>query len=375
MLDLRESLRQQSLLDRVKHHQVWRFSSISQLLGRNSKIYISAFCAWVYWGRVPNLHVTEIGAMLLFFMLLKSAILCDLYLLTYIICAIETPCDANLFFPFVSIHFFNSRCCFQKADMRLEKFEQPLRVMRVVLVTIVAREMRLKFFEVDQALEMLRVALVTILAREMRLKIFWSRPSFGDVASGASHDIGARNAIENFLKSTKLWRCCEWRQSRYWREKWDWIFLKLTKLWRCCEWRLSRYWREKCDWIFLKLTKLWRCCVCLWSRYGREKCNGTFFEVDQALEMLRVPLVTIIGARNAIEVFQVDQALQMLRVALVTILVREMRLKFFEVDQRLEMLRVALVMILVREMRLKVFSNISGAKLPITWLAALGKSL
>ena len=48
----------------------------------------------------------EIGAMLLFFMLLKSAILCDLYLLTYIICAIETPCDANLFLPFVSIHFF-----------------------------------------------------------------------------------------------------------------------------------------------------------------------------------------------------------------------------------------------------------------------------
>ena len=50
--------------------------------------------------------------MLLFFMLLKSAILCDLYLLTYIICAIETPCDANLFLPFVSIHFFNSRCYF-----------------------------------------------------------------------------------------------------------------------------------------------------------------------------------------------------------------------------------------------------------------------
>ena len=54
----------------------------------------------------------EIGAMLLFFMLLKSAILCYLYLLTYIICAIETPCDANLFLPFVSIHFFNSRCYF-----------------------------------------------------------------------------------------------------------------------------------------------------------------------------------------------------------------------------------------------------------------------
>ena len=54
----------------------------------------------------------EIGAMLLFFMLLKSAILCDLYLITYIICAIETPCDANLFLPFVSIHFVNSRCYF-----------------------------------------------------------------------------------------------------------------------------------------------------------------------------------------------------------------------------------------------------------------------
>ena len=81
----------------------------------------------------------------------------------------------------------------------------------MALVTILAREMRLKFFEVDQALEMLRVALVTILAREMRLKFFEVDQRFGDVASGANHDIGARNAIENFLKSTKLWRCCEWR--------------------------------------------------------------------------------------------------------------------------------------------------------------------
>ena len=43
------------------------------------------------------------------------------------------------------------------------------------------------------------------------IEIFSSRPSFGDVASATSHDIGARNAIENFLRSTKLWRCCEWR--------------------------------------------------------------------------------------------------------------------------------------------------------------------
>ena len=42
----------------------------------------------------------------------------------------------------------------------------------MALVTILPREMRLKFFEVDQALEMLRVALVTKLAREMRLKLF-----------------------------------------------------------------------------------------------------------------------------------------------------------------------------------------------------------
>ena len=70
-------------------------------------------------------------------------------------------------------------------------------MLRVALVTILAREMRLNFFEVDQALEMLRVPLVT------------------------------RNAIEIFLKSTKLWRCCEWRVSRYWREKCDWKFFQL----------------------------------------------------------------------------------------------------------------------------------------------------
>ena len=72
-------------------------------------------------------------------------------------------------------------------------------MLRVALVTILAREMRLKYFEVDQCLEMLRVAQVTILAREMRSKVFSSRPSFGDVASAASHDIGARNAMESFF--------------------------------------------------------------------------------------------------------------------------------------------------------------------------------
>ena len=45
-------------------------------------------------------------------------------------------------------------------------------MLRVALVTILAREMRLTFFEVDLRFEMLRLALVTILAREMRLKVF-----------------------------------------------------------------------------------------------------------------------------------------------------------------------------------------------------------
>ena len=45
------------------------------------------------------------------------------------------------------------------------------------------------------------------------IESFSSRPTFGDVASGAGHDIGAKNAIENFLKATKLWRCCECRWS------------------------------------------------------------------------------------------------------------------------------------------------------------------
>ena len=48
-------------------------------------------------------------------------------------------------------------------------------------------------------------------------------------------------------------------------------------------------------------------------------------------------LVTILARKKRLKFFEVDQALEMLRVALVTILAREMRLKFFEVDQRLEM--------------------------------------
>ena len=79
------------------------------------------------------------------------------------------------------------------------------------LVTRLAREMRLKIFEVDRALEVLRVPQGKILAREVRLKTIKG----GNVASAASHDIDGRNAIEIFLKSTKLWRCSECCWSRY----------------------------------------------------------------------------------------------------------------------------------------------------------------
>ena len=103
----------------------------------------------------------------------------------------------------------------------------------VIFLLCVPSPTRVAFGWKKKMLEMLRVPLVTILARELRLKIIWSPPSFGDVASAASRGSGERNAIENhqrlemlrvplvtimaretlmiFLKSTKLWRCCECR--------------------------------------------------------------------------------------------------------------------------------------------------------------------
>ena len=158
-------------------------------------------------------------------------------------------------------------------------------MLGVPLVTTLAREMRLKFFEVDQALEMLRVPLVTILARETRLQFFSSQPSFRDVAiplvtilaqgvrltffssrpsfedvtSAAIHDLGAINAIESFeldqrlemrLKFFEVDQALEMLRvpliTKLAREI-RLIFLKSTKLWRCCECRQSRNWREKCD--------------------------------------------------------------------------------------------------------------------------------
>ena len=127
------------------------------------------------------------------------------------------------------------------------------------------------------------------------IEMFSSRPSFGDVAGAASHDIGARKAIENFSNRPSFGDVASAASQKIGTRNAIEIFLKSTKLWSCCKCRSSRYRREKCDWIFLRPTKLWKCCECRFSRYWREKCDWNFFEVDRALEMLPVPLVTILA--------------------------------------------------------------------------------
>ena len=98
------------------------------------------------------------------------------------------------------------------------------------------------------------------------IEFCWSRPIFGVVASAAIHDIGARNAIEKLLTSSKFWRSCECRWSRYWLKKCDLNFL--PKPWICCECYQSRYWREN---IQSSVTIL--------ARYWREKCDWKFFQL------------------------------------------------------------------------------------------------
>ena len=53
---------------------------------------------------------------------------------------------------------------------------------------------------------MLRVPLVTILAREMRLK-FFSRATFGDVASAASHDMAREMRLKVFFQHYLVPNC------------------------------------------------------------------------------------------------------------------------------------------------------------------------
>ena len=95
----------------------------------------------------------------------------------------------------------------------------------------------IEIFEVDQRLEMLRVPLVTIVAREMRFKTFWSRPSFGDVGSAASHDIGARNAIEIFSSRPSFGDVASAASHDIGAGNANEIFLKSTELSRCSECR------------------------------------------------------------------------------------------------------------------------------------------
>ena len=59
------------------------------------------------------------------------------------------------------------------------------------------------------------------------------------------------------------------------------------------------------------------------------KMRLKFFQVDQCLEMCASAASHNIGARNAIGIYSSRQRLEMLRVPLVTILAREVRLKFF----------------------------------------------
>ena len=68
--------------------------------------------------------------------------------------------------------------------------------------------MRLKFFEVDRPSfgDVASGARHDIGARNA-IEFFRSQPTFGDVASGASHDIGARNAIESFFQLSYI--CCQ----------------------------------------------------------------------------------------------------------------------------------------------------------------------
>ena len=80
----------------------------------------------------------------------------------------------------------------------------------MLLETVLARNMRVKVFH--KPLEVLRVPLVTIL--------------------------GARSAIENLLKSTKLWRRLRaLLVTILAREMRSNFFLKSTKIRRCCECR------------------------------------------------------------------------------------------------------------------------------------------
>ena len=61
------------------------------------------------------------GARLLFFILLKSAMLCFLYLLTYILCAIVTHVAMQTCFYHFSPYIFSIAGNILKADMRLKK--------------------------------------------------------------------------------------------------------------------------------------------------------------------------------------------------------------------------------------------------------------
>ena len=168
-------------------------SDLHHWILRKKIFHIRAYDFGVQFSFKPHSDKSEIGAMLLFFMPLKSATIRTLYLLTYIICASGTPCDATCFYQLLPYNFSIASAIWKAGGYAIE--------------------------EIAQSLRMLRVPLVTILARVMRL---------------------------NFLNSPS--RCCKCHKSQYWHEICDWNLL--TKPCRCCEGRWSRYWREKRDSTF-----------------------------------------------------------------------------------------------------------------------------
>ena len=125
----------------------------------------------------------EIGGTLLFFMLFKSAILCDLHLLTSFLWLKHLAMQT--FFYHLPPHiFFNNRCSL-KGGYAIQKNWTTIEGDSSAACQDIGARNGLKLFQVDQPLKMLQASLVTILAREMRLKCFW--------------------------KSTKLWRRCQCR--------------------------------------------------------------------------------------------------------------------------------------------------------------------
>ena len=147
--------------------------------------------------------------------------------------------------------------------MPLKNIEQSFRAMRVPVVTILAREMWLKIFWSWPSLtDVARTASHDIGARNAIDIFFLSRPSFGDVASTTSHDISARNAIEIFWSRPSLGNVASTASYDNGARN-----------------AIEIFWSRP---NFGDVTSAGSVTN---TRYCREKCDWNYFEVDQTLEM------------------------------------------------------------------------------------------